>query len=58
VVTHEIGFACEVSTEIVFLADGQVDTRAPAANFLHNAAASPRLTAFLRRFRRQANLPA
>jgi polar amino acid transport system ATP-binding protein len=58
VVTHEIGFAREVSTEIVFLADGQVDTQAPAAEFMHRAGDSPRLTAFLKRFRRHAGLPA
>lgn len=57
VVTHEIGFAQEVSTEIVFLANGQVDTQAPAADFMRSAGSSPKLTAFLKRFRRHAGLP-
>lgn len=50
VVTHEIAFAREVSTEIVFMADGLIDTRGPANRFFDASQGSERLRSFLARF--------
>lgn len=61
VVTHEIAFAREVSTEIVFMADGVIDTRGPANRFFDASEGSERLRSFLARFethrRREALRP-
>jgi len=48
VVTHEIGFAREVSDQIVFMADGVVDAAGAPGDVLH-ADRSPRMRAFLSR---------
>jgi len=52
VVTHEIGFAREVSTRIVFMAEGVVDTMAPPDAFFEPGRGSERLRSFLARFER------
>jgi polar amino acid transport system ATP-binding protein len=52
VVTHEIAFAREVSTDIVFMADGVVDTKAPPGTFFDPDRRSERLQNFLARFER------
>jgi polar amino acid transport system ATP-binding protein len=52
VVTHEIAFAREVSTDIVFMADGLVDTKAPPTTFFDSDRRSERLRNFLARFER------
>jgi polar amino acid transport system ATP-binding protein len=56
VVTHEIAFAREVSTEIVFMAEGVVDTKGPPATFFDPARGSERLRSFLARFERHPRL--
>jgi polar amino acid transport system ATP-binding protein len=50
VVTHEIAFAREVSTEIVFMAEGVIDTRGPPAAFFDPGRGTERLRSFLARF--------
>jgi len=50
VVTHEIAFAREVSTEIVFMADGLIDSQGPASRFFEASEGSERLRSFLARF--------
>jgi len=50
VVTHEIAFAREVSTEIVFMAEGVIDTRGPPAAFFDPGRGTDRLRSFLARF--------
>jgi polar amino acid transport system ATP-binding protein len=50
VVTHEIAFAREVSTEIVFMAEGVIDTRGPPAAFFDPDRGTERLRSFLARF--------
>jgi polar amino acid transport system ATP-binding protein len=50
VVTHEIAFARDVSTEVVFMTGGVVDTRGPPGEVLGAEAGSERLRSFLARF--------
>jgi len=51
VVTHEMGFASEISTEVVYLREGKVEERgSPAEMFQHPG--SPSLQSFLSRFRK------
>ncbi|MBM6593602.1 amino acid ABC transporter ATP-binding protein [Microvirga pudoricolor] len=50
VVTHEIAFAREVSSEIVFMADGVIDTQGPPEDLFEGARGSERFRAFLSRF--------
>jgi polar amino acid transport system ATP-binding protein len=50
VVTHEIAFAREVSTEILFMAEGVIDTRGPPAAFFDPGRGTERLRSFLARF--------
>jgi polar amino acid transport system ATP-binding protein len=50
VVTHEIAFAREVSTEIVFMAEGVIDTRGSPAAFFDPGRGTERLRSFLARF--------
>ena len=50
VVTHEMGFAREVATNVVFMEHGSVLCRGSAPEVLDHSA-SPRVQAFLRRFR-------
>ena len=52
VVTHEIAFAREVSSEVVFMAEGVVDTKASPATFFDPDRRSERLRNFLARFER------
>jgi polar amino acid transport system ATP-binding protein len=51
VVTHEIGFAREVSSRVVFMADGLVAAEGPPAEIFNADAAGERLRSFLARFR-------
>jgi polar amino acid transport system ATP-binding protein len=50
VVTHEMGFAREVATQVVFMERGSVLCRGAAAEVLDHSV-NPRVQAFLRRFR-------
>jgi polar amino acid transport system ATP-binding protein len=50
VVTHEIAFAREVSTEIVFMAEGVIDTQGPPASLFDDGYGSDRFRSFLSRF--------
>jgi polar amino acid transport system ATP-binding protein len=50
-VTHEIAFARDASSRIVFMADGAVAAQGPPAELLAQAEDHPRLSAFLARFR-------
>ena len=50
IVTHEMQFALDVSTEVVFLSKGNVEERGAAAD-MFNAPRSDALASFLRRFR-------
>jgi polar amino acid transport system ATP-binding protein len=50
VVTHEIAFAREVSTEIVFMSEGVVDTQGPPSALFENGQGSERFRSFLSRF--------
>ena len=50
VVTHEMGFAREVSEQVVFMEGGRVVEHGPPADIMQNPA-SERLRAFLSRFR-------
>ena len=50
VVTHEMGFAREVATQVVFMEHGSVLCRGAAAEVLDHSV-NPRVQAFLRRFR-------
>ena len=50
-VTHEIAFARDASNRIVFMSDGQIAAAAPSEEFLALADETPRLGAFLARFR-------
>ena len=50
-VTHEIAFARDASSRIVFMADGVVAAQGPPAELLARADEHPRLSAFLARFR-------
>ncbi len=50
VVTHEIAFAREVSTEIVFMAEGVIDTRGPPSALFDDGQGSDRFRSFLSRF--------
>ena len=51
VVTHEIAFARDVSSQVVFLSQGRVEEQGPPAEVLHRPA-SPRLQAFIAGTRR------
>ena len=46
VVTHEMGFAREVGTDVVFIDDGVIIEQAPPAEFFANPK-NPRLKDFL-----------
>ena len=46
VVTHEMGFAREVASRVIFIADGQIGEDAPPAEFFGNPK-NPRLKDFL-----------
>ena len=48
IVTHEMGFAKEVSDRVLFIADGNVLEEGPPATFFHNPT-HPRLQDFLRK---------
>jgi polar amino acid transport system ATP-binding protein len=50
VVTHEIAFAREVSTEIVFMAEGVIDTKGPPSALFEEGRGSDRFRNFLSRF--------
>jgi polar amino acid transport system ATP-binding protein len=50
VVTHEIAFAREVSTEIVFMAEGVIDTQGPPSALFEGGHGSDRFRSFLSRF--------
>jgi polar amino acid transport system ATP-binding protein len=50
VVTHEIAFAREVSTEIVFMSEGIIDTQGPPSALFENGRGSDRFRSFLSRF--------
>ncbi len=50
-VTHEIAFARDASNRIVFMLDGRIAASAPPKAFLAKADETPRLGAFLARFR-------
>jgi polar amino acid transport system ATP-binding protein len=50
VVTHEIAFAREVSTEIVFMAEGVIDTQGPPSSLFDEGYGSDRFRSFLSRF--------
>ncbi len=50
-VTHEIAFARDASTRIVFMDGGRIAAVGPPAEFLAEADSHPRLSAFLARFR-------
>jgi polar amino acid transport system ATP-binding protein len=50
-VTHEIAFARDASSRIVFMDGGTVAAEGPPAELLAHADAHPRLSAFLARFR-------
>ena len=50
VVTHEIAFAREVSTEIVFMAEGVIDTQGPPSSLFDDGHGSDRFRSFLSRF--------
>ncbi len=50
IVTHEMQFALEVSTEVVFLASGTIEERGPAGEVLKSPK-SEALGSFLRRYR-------
>jgi polar amino acid transport system ATP-binding protein len=50
-VTHEIAFARDASTRIVFMTEGTVNAAGAPADLLAQASANPRLDAFLARFR-------
>jgi ABC-type histidine transport system ATPase subunit len=52
VVTHEIAFAREVSTRIVFMAEGVVDTQGSPADLFETGHGSERFRSFLARFER------
>ncbi|ANT54878.1 amino acid ABC transporter ATP-binding protein [Mesorhizobium amorphae] len=52
VVTHEIGFARDVATKVVFMADGAVQERGSPEDVLRQSQ-SPTLRAFLSRFRQE-----
>ena len=51
VVTHEMAFARDVSSRIVFMADGGVSAVGPPAEILAAEASNERLRSFLARFR-------
>ncbi|WP_051333722.1 amino acid ABC transporter ATP-binding protein [Aliagarivorans marinus] len=46
VVTHEMGFAAQVSDQVVFLAEGKIEEQGPPSK-LFNAPSSPKLQSFL-----------
>ena len=50
VVTHEIGFARDVSSRVVFMADGLVAATAPPGEIFAPDYPNERLRAFLARF--------
>jgi polar amino acid transport system ATP-binding protein len=50
VVTHEIGFARDVSSRVVFMTDGVVSAEGPPAELFRAPIANERLRAFLARF--------
>ncbi|TFF23260.1 amino acid ABC transporter ATP-binding protein [Jiella endophytica] len=50
-VTHEIAFARDASSRLVFMADGAVAAEGPPADLIASAEANPRLNSFLARFR-------
>ena len=50
-VTHEIAFARDASSRIVFMDGGLIAAEGPPAEFLASADDNPRLSAFLARFR-------
>jgi polar amino acid transport system ATP-binding protein len=50
VVTHEIAFAREVSTEIVFMTEGMIDTKGPPSALFEDGRGSDRFRSFLSRF--------
>jgi ABC-type histidine transport system ATPase subunit len=50
VVTHEIAFARDVGSEVIFMANGRIEERGTPAAVLHDAR-SPLLHSFLARFR-------
>ena len=57
VVTHEMGFAREVSDEIIFMADGVIEEQG-TPDMLFNTPQSPKLRAFLSKsFENVAELP-
>jgi ABC-type histidine transport system ATPase subunit len=51
VVTHEMGFASEISTEVVYLREGKIEERGSPAEIFQNPG-SPSLQSFLSRFRK------
>ena len=50
-VTHEIAFARDASSRIVFMADGTIAAEGPPVELIASAEANPRLFSFLARFR-------
>ncbi|SEG56264.1 MULTISPECIES: amino acid ABC transporter ATP-binding protein [Marinobacterium] len=46
IVTHEMGFAAQVSDKVIFLADGRIEEQGPPSELFANPT-SPRLKAFL-----------
>ena len=57
VVTHEMGFARDVASEVVFLHEGRIEAQGPPS-LIFDSPPSDRLRQFLARTRREAGAPA